>query len=609
MTFVPTPKPMTHQQLFNDSLKKYFRSLRLRYQYDIRLPNINPQFKQAQEIKAQSLHNNIFQKLSLPSTHKTPDADTSTELYISATEKIFQRIHMRQHIRMNISKKLLHLIKYMKNNKNYIIKPADKNIGPTIVTHTWYIKEMNRQILDKQFYKQIDYTAFTKMKITSEIESLTDNPNYKNIFTSKLKEYICQYFPNAKVCTPHLLPKIHKLKNWILEELQARLIISCVTYITTPLSKWLDALLQPLVRALPTVTKDSKTFVQSIEALKISPNRRDKCVLFTADISSLYTMIPTEKGIELMMRFLNRDTSKEFLQKLYPDISHLAITTAILQALTIVLKNNIIEFQGKYYIQINGTAMGQSCAVVYANIFVYELECELIELTTFKGTTFFYTRFVDDVFGVIINQYYTDIIIKKLNLLHPSIKFNCISSSNEVEFLDTIIFKGDRFKNEGRFDLRVHQKITNKYLYIPFNSHHTYHNKIAWIQGELKRYIRNTSSFNNYVDIKIKFYNRLRARGYNHKFLSYVMDSISYKQRQQFLTNSNIDKDKSENFPLVFTSLYHPLIKHQDIKSALFLHWNEKMKNLYGKKAIVGYKRSRNMQEMLMRSKYESPPI
>jgi hypothetical protein len=610
LTFVPTPKPMTIHELFDESLKKYFRSLRLRYQYDIRLPNINPQFKDKQQKNVESLHDIVFQKLSMPSTRKTPDADSYTELYISNTEQTFKRLRTQSHVRMNISKQLLYVTQHMKNNKEYIIKPADKNIGPTIVTHTWYVNEMFRQILDTQFYKEIEYSAFTKMRIINDIDNTLINiQSYQSIFTPQLKEYIRQFYSTNKMCIPHLLPKIHKLKHWIIEELQARLIISCVTYITTPLSKWLDALLQPLVQQIPTVTKDSKTFVQSIEALEISPNRRDKCILFTGDISSLYTMIPTEKGIELMTRFLNRDTSIEYLTQLYPDTPYINIVTAIIVALTIVLKNNIIEFQGKQYIQINGTAMGQSCAVVYANIFVYELECELIDLTTYQGFTFFYARFVDDVFGVIINQVETDNIIQKLNLLHSSIKFNCLSSSNEVEFLDTIIYKGERFKDEGRFDIRVHQKITNKYLYIPYNSHHTYHNKIAWIKAELKRYIRNSSSFNDYIDIKIKFYNRLRARGYNHKFLCYVMDSVLYKQRSQLLQNNNSDKDKNTKFPLVFVSLFHPLVKHQTIKSALYLNWNEKMKRHFGKKAIVGYKRSRNMQEMLIRSKYESPPV
>ena len=610
---------MTHQELYEKSLKTYFTTLRLRYHYDIRLPSFKPLFKQQQLEKSLSLHKNVFRKLKVAYKQKIPVADSFTESYIYNTNTVFERISMRKRIRMNISKKLLHIIKYMKNNKDYIIKPADKNIGPTIVTHTWYVNEMLRQISDEQFYKQIPQSAFTKMKISNEINMLISSPTYSTIFIPEIKDYILQFVASDKLfCTPHLLPKIHKLKYWLINELQARLIISCVTYITTPLSKWLDALLQPLVRLIPTVTKDSKTFVQEIDKLEITPGLRHKCILLTGDISSLYTMIPTEKGIELMTRFLNRPNSIKYFQHLYPDTRHIVVITAIIQALTIVLKNNIIEFQGKSYIQINGTAMGQSCAVVYANIFVYELEIDLIELTYNSGTTFFYARFVDDVFGVIINQYYTDILIQQLNLLHPSIKFNCISSSSEVEFLDTIIYKGERFKNEGRFDIRVHQKITNKYLYIPYNSHHTYHNKVAWIQGELKRYIRNSSSFSDYINIKIQFYNRLRARGYNHKFLSYVMDSVKYLQRPQLLQNdnsnnndnSNIDyfSKKNNKYPLVFTSLFHPLVKHQDIKSALYLHWNEKMRQHYGNKAIVGYKRSRNMQEMLIKSKYESPP-
>ncbi len=255
--------------------------------------------------------------------------------------------------------------------------------------------------------------------------------------------------------------------------------------------------------------------------------------------------------------------------------------------------------------------MGQSCAVVYANVYVFESEYELIEETVQSGSTLLYRRFIDDVFAILSDLHASSTFARRLNSLHPNLVFNCVESQNEVEFLNTVIFKRNRFSQLGILDLRVHQKITNRYLYIPFNSFHTHHNKVAWITAELSRYIRNTSSLSDYIEMKKKFYFRLRNRGYHPNFLLSVMNQVKFSQRSSMLETKI--SDNSDQVPLVFTSMYHPSVSHGQIKSALLQNWdliknNSELRDTFSEPPIVGYKRSQNIQQKLIESRYSRPP-
>jgi hypothetical protein len=110
-----------------------------------------------------------------------------------------------------------------------------------------------------------------------------------------------------------------------------------------------------------------------------------------------------------------------------------------------------------------------------------------------------------------------------------------VQSESEAAFLDLRIHKGDRFAASGVFDLSVHQKKMNLYLYIPYNSFHTDAMKRGFIQTELMRYIRNCSDRTEYARIKNLFYQRLRDRGYPHEFLQPIFRNIFYADRRYFL--------------------------------------------------------------------------
>ena len=87
------------------------------------------------------------------------------------------------------------------------------------------------------------------------------------------------------------------------------------------------------------------------------------------DVSSLYTNIPQEEGTEIVCKayesFHNYD---------------LPIPTRYLrEMLGVILTENSFEFNGKNYLQTNGIAMGTKTAVSFANIFMAEIETNLIQ--------------------------------------------------------------------------------------------------------------------------------------------------------------------------------------------------------------------------------------
>jgi len=62
------------------------------------------------------------------------------------------------------------------------------------------------------------------------------------------------------------------------------------------------------------------------------------------------------------------------------------------------LRNNNLEFDGKHFLQILGTAIGTKMAPAYANLFMDELERRLIPQARVKP--YVWLRYIDDVFRI-----------------------------------------------------------------------------------------------------------------------------------------------------------------------------------------------------------------
>ena len=142
------------------------------------------------------------------------------------------------------------------------------------------------------------------------------------------------------------------------------------------------------------------------------------------DVTSIYTNIPHDDGIAACRKIWEQRTVQELP------------TECLVEMLTLVLKYNNFPFDGNHYLQINGTAMGTKMALSYANIFMGDLEEQLLLSSLKQPLSWF--RFIDDVdMKWIHSDKELDEFFEHANRIHPSIKFTHEVSKTKLSFLDT----------------------------------------------------------------------------------------------------------------------------------------------------------------------------
>ena len=58
-----------------------------------------------------------------------------------------------------------------------------------------------------------------------------------------------------------------------------------------------------------------------------------------------------------------------------------------------------------------------------------------------------------------------DRFIEQADTFHQTIKFTAEVSENEITFLDTVVFKGERFIEKSILDIKTHYKPTETFQY------------------------------------------------------------------------------------------------------------------------------------------------
>ena len=86
--------------------------------------------------------------------------------------------------------------------------------------------------------------------------------------------------------------------------------------------------------------------------------------------------------------------------------------------------------------------------------------------------------------------------IEQTNLHHPTIKFTAETFDTETAFLDTVVYKGTRFKEKSILDAKTHFKQTETFLHTHFTSCHPPNVKKGFVKGEALRILRKNSLMN-----------------------------------------------------------------------------------------------------------------
>jgi len=124
------------------------------------------------------------------------------------------------------------------------------------------------------------------------------------------------------------------------------------------------------------------------------------------------------------------------------------------ELLGIATKNQLFQFQGNLYEQVDGVAMGSPLGPLMANAFMCGIE-EQLEIH-YKMPAF-YKRCVDDTFSKMPDATTAAEFLSTLNEIHPSVSFTMeLEDNNRLPFLGMGIIK-----NRSQLDTKVYKKPTD----------------------------------------------------------------------------------------------------------------------------------------------------
>ena len=348
----------------------------------------------------------------------------------------------------NLSSNEMAALKELKNNSAINLKKADKGTTTVIMNKSNKIQEAEVQLENREHYQPLEapMVSNTQTKVNQIIQ--IDKLHRGKHIDDMTKKWLAQTPSPPRIPVFYTLTKIHKPVP------VGRPIISGCDGPTEKISSFVDTLLQPIAQKQQSYIKDTTDFISFIENTKIGQDT----ILVAMDVSSLYTNIPQEEGIKTVCKayetFHNND----------PPIP----THYLREMLGLILTENSFEFNKINYLQTHGVAMGTKTAVSFANIFMAEIETNLIQQNNTKPRV--WKRYIDDVFSLWdYNRNEVERFIEEANTFHPTIKFTAEISENEITFLDTVVFKGERFIKESILDIKTSLQADGNLSIHPFH--------------------------------------------------------------------------------------------------------------------------------------------
>ena len=136
---------------------------------------------------------------------------------------------------------------------------------------------------------------------------------------------------------------------------------------------------------------------------------------------------------EMRLGFIRVFHMMEVLRKQYDKFKDKMVPTEdIIKMAYFVLKNNLFEFDCKFYQQISGTTIGTKFACIYMD----HIETEFLKTQAINP--WLCKRFIDDIF---FNWAGSDENLNKslkvLNEFHSNLKFTYYKSNGKIIFLDS----------------------------------------------------------------------------------------------------------------------------------------------------------------------------
>ena len=427
-----------------------------------------------------------------------------------------------------------------------------------------YKEEAFRQLSDTFFYAKVkkDHTSNNQKVVTDTIQNLI------------VKQELPATATNLIITTPrtsciYFLPKIHKPNN------PGRPIVSACSCPTELISSHLDKIMAAIVKSLPSYVKDSQ---HALEIFRDFNFLGEDKIIFTMDISSLYTVIPNSKGLQALRYFFDQRTVTE------------PSSETLLRLAELVLTLYCFSFAGNYYKQINGVAMGTKMGPSYANLFVGYVEYHFFN--QYDGPKpDLHGRYIDDCIGAIsssreeLNRFITSV-----NSFYPALKYSWEISETSLAFLDIkVSISGNGLCTS------VHYKPTDSHSYLLHSSSHPSHVKNSIPYSQFLRLRRLCSDDSDYS----------KKRGYPASVIQAAHHRAQQIDRQSALQTSQ--KEKNDRIP--FTLTFHP--PNNPVKAIILNNFQILLNDsetgaIFSQPPLISFKRDKNVGNFLVRSAFKT---
>ena len=392
----------------------------------------------------------------------------------------------------------------LRKDDSIIITRPDKGNGIVIVSKHSYLQKMKTLISDDSKFKELTNNP-TKARENSLSSYLRKLRKDKVIDDATLRKILPS---GSRPGILYGLPKVHKVGC------PFRPIVSSVNTYNYDLASYLVDILRPISINQYTI-KDSFSFADWTKQ-----HRYNGGIMCSFDVKSLFTNVPLDETIQIC------------LDKLYTHPKPPTLPRAVLKKLLeFATKKSHFLFDGKYYDQIDGVAMGSPLGPVLANIFMCNFEEKWVMTGNIQPSIWF--RYVDDTFTMFDNKITANQFLQYLNSCHNNIKFTIeFEENDQIPFLDVLI----KHSEQRKLSTSVYRKKTFTGLYTKWDSFTPRKYKINLIRSLTYRYFRICSS----PELLQSDLNDLRKLLLQN---GYPLGTINYNIKD--VLNKNKDKPKS----------------------------------------------------------------
>ena len=474
----------------------------------------------------------VFNKLNVVKNNlSNSNLDIAKGLFYSA---------FNRQIDSNFPRRFRKSLNELKSDPDLHITKADKSNSVVILDKSQYLEKMNEILADEN-----TYISLNKNPLENVIKEF--NAKLKSIL--KDKDLIKKFTTDAS-SLPYMygLIKTHKYNNPV------RPIISSVGSCTYKLSKYLVKILSPLLGSISeSHIKNSNDFHDQLCNVDVTPNLR----MASFDVVSLFTKVPIDDLFDYLSRYL---INHNF------DIP----STDIIKLLELCVRDSKFTFNGKFYKQVFGMAMGNPLSPLLANLYMEFFEKNL--LPTITSIPYKWKRYVDDVFVLFHFNFDIETFFNDINNLVPSIKFTLEKENNgSLAFLDILIHR-----KEFEFKFNIYRKPTNNLKYVHYFSGHTNKIKMSVFSSMFLRALRIVSP--EYFDAEI---HKIYEIGKNLEYPINIITKSYNKAKKIFFANSEARFELKNIICLPFNPNFEnlvPLLKNLGI--TLVFNFKNNIKSL-----------------------------